>query len=84
MSYSVTYRFVEVKYPVSKSVPCAVCGKKIRRSTSFTQTINPFNKHKTGPNAGQVKTRGEIWQELAAEAEAWQPVATHPKCRGGE
>jgi hypothetical protein len=72
-----TYRFEVVGYPITKPTACSVCGKKMRRSTTFTQTINPFNKNADGV----MKTRGEIWKELAAEAESWTPVAVHPKCR---
>lgn len=81
--YTITYRFEQVRYPVAKTVPCSICGKgKVRRSTTLTQTINPFNKHKTGPRAGEIKTRDEILRELAAEAREWTPVeASHPACR---
>jgi hypothetical protein len=74
-----TYRFEEVKYHVTKKTVCTGCGKKLMRSTTFSQTINPFNKNADGA----MKTRREIWHELAAEAEAWTPVATCPKCRDG-
>jgi hypothetical protein len=78
--YSVTVTYEQVKWPVTKKVTCAACGRgrKLTRSTTFTQTINPFNKVKEGPRAGQVKTRTEILRELQAEANAWQPTAKHP------
>lgn len=73
-----TYRFQEIKHPVTKSVPCrAGCGKTVRRSTTLSQTVNPFNKNADG----QPKTEQEIRAELKAEAEAWQPTNDiHAEC----
>lgn len=75
--------FEQVRWPVTKSVTCSRCGRgrKMRRSTTFMQTINPWNTIKEGPRAGQVKLRADILRELRAEAEAWQPTAEHPPCR---
>lgn len=72
-----TYRFRPVTHQVTKSVPCTVCGKKVRRQRTFSQTLNPFNKNA----AGLPKTEVEIARELVAKAEAWQgEPETHPKC----
>ena len=76
-----TYRFEEVPRQFTKSVPCTVCGRKVRRQRTFSQTINPFNKNA----AGQVKTFGEIYTELAEKGEAWQAEPeTHTKCEQAE
>lgn len=64
-----TYRFKEIKHPVTKSVPCRACGKKLSRSTTLSQTVSPFNKDADG----QPKTEQQIRVELKAEAKAWQP-----------
>ncbi|MGH9251976.1 MAG: hypothetical protein ACRD0W_21030, partial [Acidimicrobiales bacterium] len=55
-----------VKRTVTKAVPCAVCGRKIRRQRTFQQTINPFNKGADGV----VKTRAQIWAELGVKGSA--------------
>lgn len=62
-------KFEEVTRPVTKRVDCRVCGKKITRSTTLSQTISPFNKGADG----QPKTREEIRAELKAQAGTWQP-----------
>lgn len=75
-----TYRFAEVPVYAEKSVPCTVCGKKVRRQKKFAQTLNPFNKDAQG----RPKTSGQIRVELRAEADAWKAEPeTHPKCEAG-
>lgn len=73
----VTVRFREVKLTRKVRVACAGgCGKKLARQQTFWQTLNPFNTNAEG----QPKTSSEIYAELDAEADAWQPVATCPAC----
>ena len=75
-----TYTFQKVPHQASKSVPCTVCGKKVRRQRTFFQTLNPFNKNADG----QVKTVPEIVRELDEQAMSWQAEPeTHPKCENG-
>lgn len=64
-----------VKMQTRKKFRCAVCGRLGTRSTTFRQTINPFNKNAMG----QPKTYDEIWAELQDQAAAWQPD-THAGC----
>lgn len=64
-----TYKFEEVTHPVTKRVPCRVCGVKLGRSTILSQTINPFNKNADGTQ----KTREQIRVELKKKAERWHP-----------
>lgn len=73
-----TYQFQKVTWPDQKSVPCPGCGKKVRRSKTFWQTLNPFNKLPDGT----VKDRRDIMRELRDEANAWrgQPEQCS-KCR---
>jgi len=73
-----TYRFKEITLPVTKTVPCrAGCGKKVRRSTTLSQTVNPWNKDADG----NPKSAEQIRAELKAEAERWHPVNDiHPGC----
>lgn len=76
-----TYRFKEVTHPVTKRVDCRVCGKKVTRSTTLSQTVSPFNKDADG----QPKTAEQIRAELRAEAETWQPRNDiHAACTGIE
>lgn len=73
-----TYRFEEIKWPASKRVPCAGgCGKKLTRSTTFSQTLNPFNKN----SEGAIKTRREIWSELKREADEWVAAPMGATCK---
>lgn len=65
-----TYQFQEVKWPETRSLKCRECGKRFRRSMTFTQTINPFNKNAVG----QLKTYAEILAELKVEGAAWSPA----------
>lgn len=69
--------FAEVKLNAKKSYECA-CGRRVKRSKTFSQTLNPFNKTKDG----QVKTREDIQRENATKAEMWRKsppeACTHP------
>lgn len=49
------------------------CGKRFQRSVFVEQTINPWNKNADGA----MKTRAEIWAELAVELAAKEPDPTH-------
>ncbi len=69
MGYIVHYTFEPVKYQAKKSGKCK-CGKRVTRSTTFEQTLNPFNKMPSG----RVKDRYDIAKELRAEAEAWKQI----------
>lgn len=76
-----TYKFEEVTRPVTKRVPCRVCGVKLGRSTILSQTINPWNKGADG----QPKTREQIRAELKQQAETWHPTNDiHRACIGAE
>ncbi|WP_372344637.1 hypothetical protein [Streptomyces sp. KL116D] len=72
-----TYTFRKVPHQAAKSVPCTICGKKVRRQRTFFQTLNPFNKN----DQGLPKTELEIVRELDAQATRWHAEPeTHPKC----
>lgn len=72
-----TYRFTEYPLTFRKSVPCTVCGKKVRRQRTFSQTLNPFNKNEDG----SVKTVPDIYQALRVQADAWKgEPETHTGC----
>lgn len=63
-----TYTYEKVEHPVSKTAKCVECGKRLRRQTTVSQTLNPYNKNANG----RVKTRQEILAELAVKAKEWQ------------
>ena len=53
-----------------KSYKCA-CGRRVRRSKTVEQTLNPFNKLADG----RVKNWTDIRYELRSELDAWQRQA---------
>lgn len=66
MSQTITFREVAIRG--SKSVKCSHgCGRTLRRQRKFWQTLNPFNKNKSG----EVKTPVEIQIELRNERDTW-------------
>jgi hypothetical protein len=62
-----TYRYEAIRLQRRKNGKC-VCGKRVTKSRTFEQTINPFNKNASG----RVKTYPEIWDELKKEAAEWE------------
>lgn len=63
-----TITFNEVAIQGQKSVKCAGgCGRRLKRSRKFYQTLSPFNKNR----ARELKTRDEIYTELKAERDTW-------------
>jgi len=71
-----TVTFNEVAIHGMKSVKCAGgCGRILKRSRKFYQTLSPFNKNA----AGQLKSRDEIYEEIRAQRNAW--VAETEMCK---
>lgn len=67
-----TVTFNEVTVHGSKSVKCAAgCGRTLKRSRKFWQTLSPFNKNA----AGDLKTTAEICAELDSEVDYWRREA---------
>ena len=63
-----TITFNEVTLHGQKSVRCAGgCGRTLKRSKKFWQTLSPFNKTTTG----ELKSRDQIYDELRAERDTW-------------
>lgn len=60
--------FPWVKWRASKTVRCTTCGSGVKRSMTFRQTLNPFNKD----SHNNQKTPSMIMDELRAEAATWQ------------
>lgn len=59
-----TLNFHEVRRTVERSLPCASCGKMLRRTFTGTATYNPFNQGDPPVQAGEEARR------LADKAEA--------------
>lgn len=63
-----TVTFNEVLIQGQKSVKCAGgCGRRLKRSKKFWQTLSLFNKNA----AGEVKNRDEIYEQLRGERRVW-------------
>ena len=61
--------FEEVRMYGRKTVKCAGgCGRRLKRSRKFFQTISPFNKNPDGT----VKNRNDIYNELAVWVSNWE------------
>ena len=72
-----TYRFQDVSHTERRRIPCGGgCGKKLTRSRTFTNTINPFNKNADG----EVKKYSEVYADVKAEGEKWEPTGMCPAC----
>jgi hypothetical protein len=70
--------YERIERRATKSVPCSVCGKKVRRSKTFMNTINPWNVNEDGV----PRTHDEIWAHLIDLATAWEgEPETHPACK---
>lgn len=74
-----TVTFEKVECKGVRTIKCPCCGKKMKRTKVFMQTLNPFNKGKDG----QPKPYTQIWAEVKASAEAWEAKASESQelCR---
>lgn len=59
--------FNAIREKAKKSGVCRECGKRCSRSTTFEQTVNPFNRNK----AGMQKSQDEIRAELRVLVKTW-------------
>ena len=62
-------KFEKVTQRARKVCTCSQCGKLLRRSKTFMQTISPFNLHAL---LKLPKTREQIRSELRDTASAWE------------
>jgi hypothetical protein len=70
--------FPVVKFRVTKNLPCPVCGKRIKRSATFTATVNPFNVD----GFGVPKRHDVVYGELRRKGQKWQiEPETHEACK---
>lgn len=80
------HKFGEEAFQATRVGFCTVCGKKTRRSCTFSGTVNPLNRvdDPSAPGGRRPKTREEVRADVKAEAEAWKPepsVFDHERCR---
>ncbi|MGS2805361.1 hypothetical protein [Nocardia sp. MW-W600-9] len=71
-----TYTFPPISVTRKKSGKCPVCGKRVTRSRTFMQTVNPWNKN----TDGTTRTHTEVGTAVRDEANAWVPDFTHGAC----
>ena len=69
-------QFQEHKILASCYFKCIVCGKKVRKQKTFTETENPFNKNKDG----SVKSVEDTYKSLELAAENWQAGMDRSTC----
>ena len=77
-----TVRFEEVKATARRTGICPVCGRKVTRTETFTETISPFHPA-ISPDMGPTEARASVRNSVAAAAAAWEPSAyrlTHQAC----
>lgn len=72
----VTITYDEVKSKATARGPCPICGKTNTRSTTCTETINPFNRNADG----EPKTPAEVRASVDAKARAWKPPPERFTC----
>lgn len=73
--------FEQIKHTATKHGKCSVCGKRTKRSKTFWQTVNPWNRM----HDGEVKSHEMIEQQLTERSEAWkQEPVTCAQCEEGQ
>lgn len=65
--------YEELSHSEQHTGHCPVCGTRRKRSRTFTQTINPWNKD---PKTGAPRTRRQIYAALREEGKKWTPDFT--------
>ena len=61
--------FESISKKIKIKIYCKECGKKLYRSNTFTNTVNPFNKNE----CGIVKTSKEVMLDLDNKCQNWNP-----------
>jgi hypothetical protein len=71
-----TITFPAIEQRVSKTAKCIRCEKRLRRATTISKTVNPFNRRADGT----PKSRAEVGADVAAAAGQWMaaPVWCDP------
>jgi hypothetical protein len=62
------HTYEKVTQRVTKNLPCPTCGKKVRRSTTICNTVNPFNRNADD----EIKSWTEVRQDVLDQAVEWR------------
>lgn len=65
----ITDTYEQVTARAERKGRCPGCGRVVRRSMTFTNTISPFNKNPDG----SVRTPAQVQANVDALAAAWDP-----------
>jgi hypothetical protein len=66
---TITMRFREIKYRRKVTTFCVDCRKKLIRTATASQTINPWNKNADGSVKTPVEVSNSVLDNLDKEAE---------------
>ena len=69
-------QFQEVTMRMQKALRCDGCGKRVTRTRTVSQTLNPFNRR----SDGEPKTEQDIRSELEVLLERWALIPV--VCKG--
>lgn len=75
----VTVTYDVVKAGATRKGSCIVCGKKMSRSRTFSQTVSPFNRDENRV----PKSYDEVLKAVREQALAWNPKPDyfiHERC----
>jgi hypothetical protein len=70
------HNFQAVKRFATKEGFCPVCNKRSRKTRTFENTVNPFNRNEIGA----PKSYQEVEADVTSLAVNWVPDFTHAKC----
>lgn len=70
------FNFEEVRITRRKTGKCVHCKRRVTRSQTFTNTVNPFNK----TPEGEVKTREQVRSDVCTEANRWSDAPMSCGC----
>lgn len=70
-------RFREIKRTITRRSDCPVCGRRVQRSLTLSETVNPWN---VGAD-GNPKSASEVLQSVEQKLRDWVPDFTHEKCK---
>lgn len=77
-----TYRYSRITARRSFSGKCPVCGRRVTRTRTFEQTVNPFHPaiRALPPGSPNDLAVAAVRQSVEAEADKWVPDFTHERC----
>ena len=73
-----TTRYRSIKRWANRTGKCPVCGKRVSRSRTFEQTVNPYH-----PAIIEGLGVLGVVDSVEKEAREWVPDFTHEKCLKG-